>query len=261
MAAQDRRRRSSGGSGSTKWVVLGVLSVIILVATFVLGVAAGRRAILERPPRTVAEPTPKPSPVPRRSGLVEVGPEQHVPPLRDKLTFYQTLKAPLPGDARLGGPPRPADDRARTVAARGHEQPKPVRTDVITPSAVPAAARGATTDPAVARRDAAPAPRADSSAPTAPDTGAAARARAGAVSPGAEWTVQVGVFGSAQAAEGVKRQLAQRGFAAQITPVTAADGASRYRVRVGSFGSRDDAVRTADRVRTDPSLSTYVTTK
>jgi len=77
----------------------------------------------------------------------------------------------------------------------------------------------------------------------------------------AGWTVQVGVFGSAQQAAGVKKQLAEGGFEAQIVSTAGGDGQVRYRVRVGTFKSREEAIRTAERVRTDRSLPTYVTTR
>ena len=83
------------------------------------------------------------------------------------------------------------------------------------------------------------------------------RAHAGST----EWTVQVGVFGSAQQAVGVKKGLDQKGFEAQVAPMNSGDGQVRYRVRVGSFHSREEALREADRVRSERSLPTFVTAK
>jgi DedD protein len=76
-----------------------------------------------------------------------------------------------------------------------------------------------------------------------------------------EWTVQVGVFGSAQQAVGVKKGLDQKGFEAQVAPMNSGDGQVLYRVRVGSFHSREEALREADRVRSERSLPTFVTAK
>ena len=59
----------------------------------------------------------------------------------------------------------------------------------------------------------------------------------------------------------VKKQLAQGGFEAEIVPTTSGDGPVRYRVRLGAFRSREEALRLADRVRSDRSLPTYVTTR
>src|SRR5262249_4738517 len=73
------------------------------------------------------------------------------------------------------------------------------------------------------------------------------------------WTVQAGVFTSLQQAVLLRKQLADKGFEAQVSP-TAAGGQVRYRVRVGAFSSKDDAVRAAERVRSDRPLTTYVTT-
>jgi cell division septation protein DedD len=77
---------------------------------------------------------------------------------------------------------------------------------------------------------------------------------------GAGWTVQVGVFSSPRQAAGVRKQLAEGGFDAQIAPTRMDDGQVRYRVRLGAFRSREEAMRTAERVRSDRSLPTYVTT-
>ncbi|PYO55551.1 MAG: hypothetical protein DMD83_19060 [Candidatus Rokuibacteriota bacterium] len=43
--------------------------------------------------------------------------------------------------------------------------------------------------------------------------------------------------------------------------MTIEDGQVRYRVRVGAFRTREEAVRTAERVRADRSLPTFVTAK
>jgi cell division protein FtsN len=73
--------------------------------------------------------------------------------------------------------------------------------------------------------------------------------------------VQVGVFGSAQQAVSVKRGLDQKGFEAHIAPMSSGDGQIRYRVRIGTFHSREEALREAERVRSERSLPTFVTAK
>ena len=165
----------------------------------------------------------KAPPAPRKSGLTDVGAER-VPDYQDKLTFYQTLTAPL------GATPPPAkpDPHARTAA--------PARVSPATPRA---------SEPAVAR------PLPESRPAVRPPSTEAA-----------EWTVQVGVFKSAGQAEAVKKRLARGTLRRPDHHRGAAeDGQPRYRVRVGAFKSKDDAARTAERVRSDLSLSTFVTTR
>jgi len=43
--------------------------------------------------------------------------------------------------------------------------------------------------------------------------------------------------------------------------MTTEDGEVRYRVRVGTFRTREEAARMAERVRSDRSLPTFVTAK
>jgi len=72
--------------------------------------------------------------------------------------------------------------------------------------------------------------------------------------------VQVGVFKSADQAERVKRKLTEGGFPAGVTAVAGSDGQTWYRVRVSGFKTRDQALKTAERVRADRALPTFVTT-
>lgn len=73
------------------------------------------------------------------------------------------------------------------------------------------------------------------------------------------WSVQVAAFKSRSQADGVQKQLAEAGFNAYVTAVSTHDGQMRYRVRVGSFRTREEALRVADRVRSERALPTLVT--
>ena len=206
-------RRVRSGPGATQWAALGGAILVLLALTFALGLLMGRQWARHAPPTTAAEPARKAPASPRRSGLTDTAVER-APERQEKLTFYQTLTAPL------------------SAAPVSTPRPEPVARPA------PAAPRAAE------RADPAP-PRAE--------------ARAAAASP--EWTVQVGVFKSAPQAEAVKARLGRGGFDGQITASPGDDGQPRYRVRVGSFKTRDDASRAAERIRADRSLSTFVTAK
>ena len=58
-----------------------------------------------------------------------------------------------------------------------------------------------------------------------------------------------------------RQQLASAGLDAYVVAVTAQDGVARYRVRVGTYRSREEAVSAAERIRAQRSLPTFVTPK
>lgn len=64
------------------------------------------------------------------------------------------------------------------------------------------------------------------------------------------FTIQVGAFGVSANALRLQRELARRGYAATVDRTTA-DGQAIHRVRVGQFATREEADRTAQRLRAD----------
>jgi cell division protein FtsN len=76
--------------------------------------------------------------------------------------------------------------------------------------------------------------------------------------PAPTWAVQVGVFKGRQQAETAHRKLVEGGLQASVTPAMV-DGETRYRVRAGSYRTRAEAERVAERVRHDRALPTYIT--
>jgi DedD protein len=69
--------------------------------------------------------------------------------------------------------------------------------------------------------------------------------------------VQVGAFAESGAAERLAEVLRRKGFPVYVTPGTGEAG-SRWRVRVGPLGSREEAERTAARLKLDEKLPTWV---
>ena len=63
-----------------------------------------------------------------------------------------------------------------------------------------------------------------------------------------KYVVQVGQFADAGVAREVRQKVESRGFKAYTT-VAAASSGNRFRVRVGPFASRDDADKTAGKIR------------
>jgi cell division protein FtsN len=60
-----------------------------------------------------------------------------------------------------------------------------------------------------------------------------------------DFSVQVGSFGSAEQAERLRTNLAQKGYPVRVQPTTVPGQGLRYRVRVGSYADRTAAGQTA----------------
>jgi cell division protein FtsN len=257
MAGGRGRQRATGAPSARQWVAFGLAGLVILGLTFTLGMLAGRQWARHTPAATAAAPTQKAA-APRRSGLTETRVER-APQIQEKLTFYQTLTAPLgalPLSEKVDTPAKPSPvPRVRPSPDRAPERGADVtlpRKASAEPQATP---RTAPRQTAAEQR----VPEADQDSPVAGSNGVRPSPGEDRGDAGSEWTVQVGVFSTVQQAAGVKKQLAAKGFDAQVTPVSSSEGQVRYRVRVGAFKTKDEAMRTADRVRSERSVTTYVT--
>ena len=213
--------RHERGGGFIQRAGLVMAALAILALTFTLGILVGRQwGGRGAPAPPVAVEAAKKAPVvSRRSGLIEAEGERPRE-MQEKLTFYQTLTAPM-GPTGSSARARAAEDRSRASGS----------SPVSTP-AVPAVSAPAVTDAAAA--------------PVASPTSAS-------------WSVQVGAFRSRQQADGIQKQLTEAGFAVVQSAVAAGDGHPRYRVRVGGARSRDEALRLAERVRARVPVTTFVT--
>ncbi|HET8530323.1 MAG TPA: SPOR domain-containing protein [Methylomirabilota bacterium] len=248
------RRRSGGGPGFGQWLALGCAVVVILGLTFTLGLLVGRQwargsgaAVTPSVSDTVRKASTAPS---RRGGIAAETMADRVPEPTEKLTFYQTLTEPL----NAGGSPRTEAKPVTVKVSAPAPEPKPTAAKVSapsTPAAVPVTApapsvtvslppapgKGAVTPPPVAK------------APTPPG-------HAHATSP---WTVQVGAFKNRRQAEDTRQQLAAAGLEAYVASVAAQDGQPRFRVRVGTYRTREEAAVVAERIRAQRSLTAFVT--
>jgi cell division septation protein DedD len=99
---------------------------------------------------------------------------------------------------------------------------------------------------------AAPAPSAAAIAPQVPQ---------GAPGPGEPqlWTIQVSSFRSKALAEELRARLQTRGLDAYLLSAATEEGRVRYRVRVGAYQSRSEAERVAGELRSERTLSPFVT--
>lgn len=217
-----KRERNSGGFLQRMGLLLA--AVVILALTFTLGVLVGRQWGAR--PAEIAESSRKSAALTRRT--LSEG-EERPREIQDKLTFYQTLTAPL-GPTGQSSRARAAEERARPAAPSTPSPSVAAPAAVAPPVALPAIAPPTATPPA---------------------------ATAAAASP--TWTVQVGAFRNRQQADGVQKRLTEAGFTAVTSTVALDDGQARYRVRVGATRSRGEAEQLAREVRTRVAVSTLVT--
>lgn len=228
------RRRVGSGPGTGQWMVLGGGFLVILVLTFALGLLVGRQWARPAPPvssPSVSEAARKAATPPaRRGGIAAETMADRAPEPTEKLTFYQTLTEPL---AAQGASPRP---EPKTVAIK----PSP------TPPAPPAPASTAPVAATPAPSGAALPPAQSKAAPAAPTAGP-------------PWTIQVAAFKNRKQADDMRQQLASSGLEAYVA--TLAEGHARYRVRIGTFKSREEATAAAERLRGSRSLNVFVTLK
>jgi cell division septation protein DedD len=222
-----------------QWIALGMAVLVILGLTFVLGLLVGRQWARQTPSAAATESAKKAAA--GRSGLAEAGIERP-PELGKRLTFYQTLTAPLtsaPSASKSGS------------ASRPEPPPKPQAAPVAVPAPAPPVDE---VPPRIAEPAPVPAP---SLPPPAADRPMAATA---ASQPPGQWTVQVAAFKGRDPAERLQRQMASAGFDAYVTE-KGGEGQAQFRVRVGSFKTREEAVRLAERIKAERSLAGFVTAR
>jgi DedD protein len=249
------RRRSGGGPGFGQWLVLGCAVVVILGLTFTLGLLVGRQwargslaSVVPSASEAVRTASTAPS---RRGGIAAETMADRVPEPTEKLTFYQTLTEPL----NAGGPPGSEAKPVTVKVSAPTPEPKPTAAKVSAPS-VPA--------PAPVPTPASPAPAVSVSLPPAPGRGATtalpvAKAPTPPAHAASSWTVQVGAFKNRRQAEDTRQRLASAGLEAYVASVAAQDGQPRFRVRVGTYRTREEAAVVAERIRAQRSLTAFVT--
>jgi cell division protein FtsN len=71
----------------------------------------------------------------------------------------------------------------------------------------------------------------------------------------------VGAYKNRRQADDSRQQLASTGLDAYVVTLAAQDGVARYRVRVGTYRTREEAATAAEGLRAQRSLTTFVTPK
>jgi len=233
MATPPRRPPRTRAHTSSRLASLffGIGCLVVLGVTFAAGVAVGRRwpAAVSTPSDVAAAPAKSGERRAEGQGLAKTIADS--PPV---LTFYRELTAPLapptptvrPGPAKPEAKSKPAETRSKEAEAKPKEAPKPRSVETAKPAPPP---------------------------PTAP-------APAPSESADGRFTVQVGAFKTRAQADALRTRLASNGQQAYVSEIEA-EGAMQYRVRVGSFATREAARDAAIRLAAERQLSTYVTTR
>ncbi|MGH7313837.1 MAG: SPOR domain-containing protein [Candidatus Rokuibacteriota bacterium] len=88
----------------------------------------------------------------------------------------------------------------------------------------------------------------------------AARSAAGPALPERRFTIQVAAFKTRPQAETMRRALLDGGYDAYVSESEGPSGA-RYRVRVGTYPTRDDAEQAARRLAAERRVTTFITAR
>ena len=227
MAPPPRRpsRTRARSSSRLASLLFGIGCLVVLGVTFALGVAAGRRWPHSLPGFSASADVTAATSKERDRKAEGQGLAKTIAEAPPVLTFYRELTAPLTS------PPPPT-----RAAAKPEAKPKGPEAKPKEPDAKP-------------KETAKPRPAETvKPAPAAPE------------SVEGRFTVQVGAFKARSQADALRARLAAGGEPAYVSEIEA-DGATQYRVRVGSFATREAARESAARLAGERQLATYVTTR
>ncbi|MGH7366060.1 MAG: SPOR domain-containing protein [Candidatus Rokuibacteriota bacterium] len=251
-------------------MALGGAMLVILGLTFALGLLMGRQwARQTASPQTgrtmtpVSERARKPAAPPRRSGIAAETTADRTPESTEKLTFYHTLTEPMEG------PPVPLKPETKPVAVKipaappAPAPPPSVKTPHPTPPAPSLPARktpkGTRKTPKGKTADGGSA--GVISRPPQLNNGGSAGAISRPPQLNNPWTIQVGAYRNRRQADDSRQHLVAAGLDAYVVTQAAREGQARYRVRVGTYRTREEAAAAAERLRAQRSLATFVTPK
>jgi DedD protein len=153
------------------------------------------------------------------------------------MSSTSTTQLPAPGDAR--SPSGAKQDSAGNTSDKVNNSTAPTGTGLTAASESTSSSSSPSTPDATGDKAAAATPPPAASTQSAND---AARPSKGT------WSVQVGAFGSADAARKLKRELDKAGYAAYVSPMTKA-GKTLHRVRVGPEPAKASAESLAARLK------------
>ncbi len=167
---------------------------------------------------------------------------------RDRLSFVLTLGAVVVAAALVGyvlG--QVVFTRWVSVPGASRTVARPEQAEIVPPAPSLPAAPGPAPAGGRMASPAEPAPAGSAtagpgpSAPGGPQVAGSGEAR--------NWFVQVGAFGNADNAERTARAAQSEGYAARVVPSTGAQGATVYKVWIGPYASREQAVAEREKLK------------
>ena len=214
-------------------VFLFMATMVVSVVIFLIGVFVGRNVRAQQAADHLADPTaalaasaPAPSPAaPAPSTTADAGPQAAEPPSPPAESDELSYKKRLEGEASA----------ERLKPAATGQQPAPARTPPPPPVSTPPVAASSTAAPAAA---------------------AATPGSVGTPQPGT-WIIQVHALRDRTTAAGIVRRLVGKGYPAFL--VAAGPPTGTYKVQIGRYKDRDDAMKVIDRLKKEEQFNPWIT--
>ncbi len=227
-------------------VFMFMAATVVAVVIFLSGVMVGRGVRLPEADVLAASPDPVVDPIapldtlaagasaeaaasPRTALVPEPGPV-----LQENLTYDQHLGAPV-------APAEPLKPAERRVAVPPREAKKPGASKVVA---------------AVEKKEPAPAPAVEKSAAKPQPVTASKNF---AEPPGNGWAAQVQTFGSVSDAEALAGRLKAKGYRTFVALNESGPPNARYRVRIGKYPTRSEAVAVGQKLQREERFEPWVT--
>ena len=243
-------------------VFLGMATTLVSVVIFLCGVLVGRGV---KPLDTVAQAagpqafdTPVTSPV-APGAIATPAPAPPATPAPSGGGGTAVAAA-----AATGPPATPSRRRSATNPTRRRPRRRATLPPPPRPSRLPSNRRRAKVEPREAAKpkpapvQATAAPPAPAAAPPKPTPAPAAVATTAPATAGGPIAVQVGAFATRKEADALAKKLSGRGYAVYVMNPTG-DGKKVYRVRVGNYGTADEAQRVSARLTQQEKLKPWIT--
>jgi cell division septation protein DedD len=213
-------------------VFLFMATMVVSVVIFLIGVFVGRNVRAQQASDHLADPTaalaasaPAPSPVAPAPSTADAGPQAAEPPSPPAESDELSYKKRLEGEA--------AAEHLKPAASG--QQPAPARPAPPPPVSPPPAAASSTPAPAAA---------------------AATSGSVGTPQPGT-WIIQVLALRDRTAAAGIVRRLVSKGYPAFL--VAAGPPTGTYKVQIGRYKDRDEAMKVIDRLKKEEQFNPWIT--
>jgi DedD protein len=212
-------------------VFLFMATMVVSVVIFLIGVFVGRNVRAQQAADHPADPTaalaasaPAPTPTASTPSTADAGPQAAEPPSPPAESDELSYKKRLEGEASA----------EHLKPATSGQQPAATRTPPPPPVSAPPVA---------------------ASAPPAP-AAAATSGSVGTPQPGT-WVIQVHALRDRAAAAGIVRRLAGKGYPAFL--VSAGPPTGTYKVQIGRYKDRDEAMKVIDRLKKEEQFNPWIT--